>query len=582
MVWLQHKWVQVVLVWLVIATALGITAVMGGSAPRIDGDDAMRLVQAIDLFTGQSWFDTAQYRDNAPYGASMHWSRLVDAPLVLLIALFAPFAHEAAPYWAAFVWPLLVLLATVALLAELTERLAGPTARLPALGLLAMALAAYTEFMPGRVDHHNVQIALNLGIILCTIRGRSSIAWAGAAGLLAATGLAIGTEVLPTILAALVCFALYWVVEPQHSRPQVLAFAAAFPAGLLVHLLATSPPSAWLVAACDALSATYVVVGILYGLAMLLAISTGARLFHPAARLAVLAVLGSLALVVTLWLFPECRSGPYGNLDADLAGILMPEIGEAQPIWVWAGQMRVQIALLIMPVLGMAATLLVPALVPAEQRWRWLVLAFFCFMLFLVFCLQVRGFRLLSIAILPAPAWLVWRVWTWFQSRQTLASAAATGAVAIAFMGAAHWTLFTQAYAMFAPVPPAPDAASWESCLEREAYAPLAALPPGRVMSFLLIGPQLLMETPHGVVSAGYHRNEAGLRDMVRFYSGGEAGARAVASERALDYFVFCRGLPANQALHGIPDFEGLSWPWLVPISPPDATIQIYAIDLTR
>ncbi|WP_332691009.1 hypothetical protein [Devosia sp.] len=580
--WVGQKWVEVVLVWAVIAIALSIAALIGGNPPKVDGDDAMRLVQAIDLFNGQSWFDTTQYRDNAPFGAPMHWSRLVDAPLVLLIALFTPFVHETAPFWAAFVWPLLVLLATVALLAELTERLAGPAARLPALGLLAMAIAIYTEFMPGRVDHHNVQIALTLALILASLMGRYSIGWAIAAGLIAATGLAIGTEVLPSVIAALICFALYWLVEPQRGRPQLLAFAASFPAALLLHLLASGPVQAWLAPACDALSATYVVAGTCYGLAMLAAVLAGPFLRHAAARLGVLALLAVLSLAVVLWLFPECRNGPYGNLDPDLANILLSEIGEAQPIWIWGSQMRAQVALLVMPVLGMAAVLLVTTLAPADQRWLWLVLAGFCLALFAVFCLQVRGFRLLSIAILPGPAWLVWRVWTWFQSRQTLAAAAQAGVTMLAFMSAAHWTLFTYAYAMFAPVPPATDTNSWEACLERPAYQSLAALPPGRLMSFLLIGPQLLLETPHSIVSAGYHRNESGLRDMVRFYAGGEAEARAVASERDLDYLVFCRGLPASLALHDVPDFEGLSWSWLVPVSPPDAVIQIYAIDLAR
>ncbi|MFP9135767.1 hypothetical protein ACLI1C_01155 [Devosia sp. XGJD_8] len=580
--WLRHKGVEIVLVWAVIAIALAITALRGGDVPFVAGDDAMRLVQAMDLLNGQSWFDTTQYRDNAPFGAPMHWSRLVDAPLVLLIALLTPFAHEAAPYWAAFVWPLLVLLATVALLAELTERLAGPAARLPALGLLAMAIAIYTEFMPGRVDHHNVQIALTLALILASLLGRCSTLWALAAGIIAATALAIGTEVLPSVVAALICFALYWLVEPQRSRPAVLAFAAAFPAGLLIHLLASGPVEAWLAPACDALSATYVVAGASYGLVMLAAVLAGPFLRHPLARLGLLAGLGLLTLVVVLWLFPECRNGPYGNLDADLATILLSEIGEAQPIWIWGSQMRAQIALLIMPVLGMAAVLLVTVLAPAGQRWRWLVLAGFCLALFLVFCLQVRGFRLLTIAVLPGPAWLVWRVWSWFRTRQTLVAAAQAGLTVLAFMSAAHWTLFTYAYAMLAPEPPSPEGISWHACLERSAYEPLAALPPGRLMSFLLIGPTLLLETPHSIVSAGYHRNEAGLRDMVRFYAGGEAEARAVARERGLDYLVFCRGLPPSQALHGLPDFSGLSWSWLVPVSPPDATLQIYAIDLSR
>lgn len=580
--WAGRKWVQVVLVWAVIAVVFAIASLMDAPAPRVTGDDAMRLVGAIDLFNGQSWYDTTQYRDNTPFSASMHWSRLVDAPLVLLIALATPFAHEAAPYWAAFVWPLLVLVAVMALLAELTERVAGAAARLPALLLLAMSLALYTEFVPGRVDHHNVQIALTLGMILASMEGRRRTGWAIAAGAIAATGLAIGTEVLPGVVASLVCFALYWVIEPRRSRPQVLAFAASFPSALLLHLLIGSPVQTWLTPACDALSATYVVAGVCYSVAMLVATLAASGLRHPALRLGVMALLGLATIALVLWLFPECRNGPYGNVDADLANILFPEIGEAQPLWEWAGQMRQQLALLVAPVLGMVAVLLVPALSPANQRWRWLVLAGFCLALFLVFCLQVRGFRLLSVAVLPGSAWLVARVWQWFRARQTLVSAAAAGVTIMAFTGAAHWSLFSLAFSTLAPKAPVAQELSWNGCLERSAYQPLAALPPGRMMSFLLIGPQLLLETPHAVVSAGYHRNEAGLRDMVRFYGGGETEARAVASERGLNYLVFCRGLPANQGLANVPDFEGLGWSWLVPISPPEATLQIYAIDLQR
>lgn len=578
--WVERKWVQVFLVWAVIAFALAFTALISGSARSITGDDAMRLVEAVDLFNGQSWFDTTQYRDNAPFGGPMHWSRLVDAPLALLIAVFTPFVHQAAPYWAAFVWPLLVLLAVVALLAELTERVAGAAARLPALALLAMAIAIYTEFSPGRVDHHNVQIALTLAMILASLQGRYSTGWAVAAGFLAATGLAIGIEVLPSVIAAMACFAVYWIVEPRRSQPQLLGFAASFALALLLHLLVASPVQIWLTPSCDALSATYVVAGVCYGLSMLVVVVASPILRQPVTRLAALTVLGTLSLAIVIWLFPECRNGPYGNLDPDLANILMPAIGEAQPVWIWAAQARPSVALIIVPVIGMASVLLVTAMVPAHRRWRWMVLAGFCLALLVVFCLQVRGFRLLNIAILPGPAWLVAHAWAWFRARQNLASAALVSATVLAFSGAAHWSLISNAYAAFAPAPAAKEGPDLAACVDPSAYGPLAALPPGRMMSYLLIGPQLLLETPHSIVSAGYHRNESGLRDMVRFYGGGEAEARAVVSERGLDYLVFCRGLPPNSALTGVPEFGGLAWPWLVRISPPEAALQIYAIDL--
>ena len=37
-----------------------------------DPDDQLRLVQLRDFLGGQSWFDTTQYRMNAPQGAPMH------------------------------------------------------------------------------------------------------------------------------------------------------------------------------------------------------------------------------------------------------------------------------------------------------------------------------------------------------------------------------------------------------------------------------------------------------------------------------------------------------------------------------
>jgi hypothetical protein len=580
--WIMHRWVQVVLVWGVLVIALSLSAMVSGSVAIIRSDDAMRLVGAIDLLNGQSWFDTTQYRDNTPFGAPMHWSRLVDAPLVLLIALFKPFAGEAAPYWAAFAWPLIVLFAVVALLADLAERLAGKTARVPALAMLALSVVVYTEFIPGRVDHHNVQIALTLAMIIASLQGRSRTLWAVAAGFIAATGLAIGTEVLPAVLAVLICFSLYWLVEPGQSRPQILAFAASFPTSLLFHVGLVTRPDAWLSPACDALSMTYVIAGVCYGVAMLLAVLLAPLLRHWPLRLLVLAGLAVASAAVMFWLFPECRGGPYGNLDAELAAVLFPQIGEAQTIWAWANDFRLlrpDIVLILTPLTGMAMLLFVTARAPATQRWRWLVLTGFCGGLFVVSCLQIRGFRLLTIALLPGSAWAALWIWKWFRARQTVASAVIAGVAISAMTGALQWSLFTYAYAGFVPKRPDISMVNWDKCLEPEVYEPLAALPPGRLMSFMLIGPQLLFETPHSIVAAGYHRNEAGLRDLLRFYAGGEVEARSVVRERGLDYLVFCNGLPASGGLAGVPDFEGTSWPWLVRVSAPDAPLQIYAIE---
>ena len=60
-----------------------------------DPDDQMRLLQVRDWVAGQSWWDITQYRMNAPDGGDMHWSRLVDVPLALVIVAATPFLGQA-------------------------------------------------------------------------------------------------------------------------------------------------------------------------------------------------------------------------------------------------------------------------------------------------------------------------------------------------------------------------------------------------------------------------------------------------------------------------------------------------------
>ena len=55
-----------------------------------DTDDNMRMMQVRALLHGQGWFDLRQYRLDPPFGANIHWSRLVDLPIAGLILLLRP------------------------------------------------------------------------------------------------------------------------------------------------------------------------------------------------------------------------------------------------------------------------------------------------------------------------------------------------------------------------------------------------------------------------------------------------------------------------------------------------------------
>src|SRR3954471_17775336 len=126
-----------------------------------DTDDNMRIMQVRALLHGQDWFDLRQYRMNPPYGANIHWSRLVDLPIAGLILILRPLlGGAAAERWAVGIAPLLpyfLLLFSVALtVRRLVDRRAFP------LAFLALFFAGSTNgmFMPERIDHHGWQLAL--------------------------------------------------------------------------------------------------------------------------------------------------------------------------------------------------------------------------------------------------------------------------------------------------------------------------------------------------------------------------------------------------------------------------------------
>src|SRR5688500_6254016 len=50
-----------------------------------DNDSLLRLVEVRDLIGGQAWFDLTQNRLGPDGGVTMHWSRLVDAPIAAVM-----------------------------------------------------------------------------------------------------------------------------------------------------------------------------------------------------------------------------------------------------------------------------------------------------------------------------------------------------------------------------------------------------------------------------------------------------------------------------------------------------------------
>lgn len=575
--------------WLLTAAALVAKAVAtAGTVPLIlDTDDAMRLVSVRDLLGGQGWFDLVQHRLNTPYGAEIHWSRLIDAPeAALLWVLRGVLGQGAAETVAAYVWPLALLGVLLWLTAKVALRLGGRVALWPALLLPAFTLTTMAEFAPGRLDHHSAQILLALTMLLGAMGALERPRLALVAGVAAGVALSIGIEALPVVAATIMAFGLAWVAVAERG-PALRDFGLSFAVTTVLGLAQGVPPERWLTPGADAISATYALAaigceGVFLALSLL-------PLRSLAARLAAGMVAGALVLAAVIGSYPAILSGPYGQMDPWLLANWIDRISEAEPWLTSAIGEPVYAAAVAVPVatgLGVIAWNIVRL---RAGRGPWLVYGLILVIAFMVMLLQIRAARFAVPLAVPACAVLVGAAWTRMVSSRgfggifaLIGSAVASAGIAVAVVASIVLAAFPAYEASTAD----PYRAGRNGCLMPEAFADLAALPPERVMTPIDLGSHMLAWTPHAVVAAPYHRNQQGVLDAFRFFNGPIEDGRAILAARKISLVVIC---PAMREIRGLvehtPDSfvtlyaEGRLPAWLRDVSLPGSALKVYSVE---
>ncbi|MDB5537136.1 MAG: Oligosaccharyl transferase [Devosia sp.] len=554
-----------------------------------DNDDAMRMVVVRDFLSGQNWFDHAQYRMNTPFGAAMHWSRLVDLPIAIVELLGRPLVGAAqAEIVAGYVWPSILLAVFIWLSGRLARLLVGAEGVLPGMLLSAFSIITFSEFNFGRVDHHSVQIILTQVAAIATITALRRPGAAIGAGLAVATSLAIGIETLPVVIAAVAIYGLVYVASPIHARA-IRNFGLSFGLGTLLHLGVALPPSLWFVPACDAISIVYVTAALAVGLGLsglsLLPLDTRPRSW----RLGAAVIAGSAALALVLVLFPKCLAGPYASVDPWLVQHWLAGVGEAKPLLaVLSEQPSYVVAAAIPTTLAL--------FVYAYEAWRtrgverggWLAMLALLAVIAAVALLQVRGIRLSAAVLSPACGYLVIAARARYLRRTTALSVLGLIGSWLGFAGLL-WAVLVQQVVLHLPAQTGARVVTSaeldsDACLAPGAYVDLKGMPPERIMTPIDLGAYVLLYTDHAVVAAPYHRNNQGLLDTFHFFNGPISEARAILDARGISLVVTCDALPE---MSGLPDaapdaFVHLARanalpPWFSEVKH-DGPLRIYAV----
>lgn len=577
-----------------------------------DTDDYQRLASVRAFLDGQGWFDLTNYRMDPPAGADMHWSRLVDLPVAGLVSFFDLFTDALiAERLTAVVWPLLLLIATAFVIIAICRRLEPSANPLLALFFTVTCITALTEFMPGRLDHHSVQILGFCLMLLGLIAARER--WGGwLVGAAAAFSLSVGLDAVLMVVFMLAWLGIDWAFgRDRHGAALRRAAGGLATATPLLYAVNVAPAD-WFKAHCDANSSVYLVATMTIAAAFLLLASLSPRLQSAdlrrmiALRLAAGAFVAALAAGLLLASFPQCAGGPYGAISAELgerwlvnvseARGLPVQLGEFPQLWLWGVGYSI-VLLVVGGIVVWRRSRNEPAFIAVYATFVISVLASF---------IQYRAMRIGVFASIPLIVVFIGMAWTAIGARlgeRRILSGIAQ-ALCVALLAAPVWlglsaivipddgTTGPAAVTDDASSPAGGAIADWKQdrpdllCNRRSQYAKLADLPAGLVMSDINSGPVIVVHTGQSVVGGPYHRNERAILDMVDFFETDVDTARSIAERRAVDYVAYCEpveaiepGLETHPAL-AIRIRRSDEPVWLKRLSDADDRLHLFRVEL--
>jgi hypothetical protein len=501
-----------------------------------DTDDNMRIMQVRALLHGQGWYDLRNYRMNPPYGASIHWSRIVDLPIAGLILSLRPFlGGPAAERWAVAIAPMIPYLLLLFSVASTTRRLLGPSAYVLAFLGLFLAGSNNSMFAPERIDHHGWQLAL-LALSISSIADRDRVRGGIMLGLSTALSLAIGMEMIIYLALAGVAMVLFWV-DDEAERERLSTYAISLGGATAFCFLVFASNDNWN-AVCDALSPVWLsdaLIGsaLMFGLAWL---SPG----DWKRRLGLAVIAGLIIAGFHAFTWPQCLHRLEG-VSPEVDRLWLSHVKEARPVYMHGWRIAILVAAL--PVAGTIGWALLAwrSWDDRDLRRRVVGAAVPGIAAGLLLLWQIRTGPAAQMMAVVGGAALIWIVLplAWRSKNPLVVILGAVGAVVV---GTGAIVSIVVGF-----IPEAAATARDKQigrannlCASMWGLRPIALQPRGLVMTFVDLGPRLIAVTHHDAITGPYHRNGQQIADVMNFWRGSEPQAHALAAKYHANYVLSC------------------------------------------
>ncbi|WP_340692243.1 hypothetical protein [Hyphomonas sp.] len=519
---------------LMVASLLVVSAVSGlFAASSMDADSAMRLVEIQDYLAGQNWFDVSQARLGPDGGTAMHWSRLVDLPVLAITSLLDVFLpSDAALHWATVVWPPISVLLLVWALVSGARFLGGRETLVFTCIIAATILFRHQNFLSGSIDHHNLQLgflALSLAFSIDPQRRPTSLAVAGAA---LASSVAIGAEVYPFVAVICAFHALDWALAGRAAQRGAVAFGVSLAAMTAVFFAASVAPANYGAVYCDALSLVTVSAALLGGVGLALAaVSLSGRSLPW--RLTGLGMIGLGCGLLLALQAPQCLANPLDGLPSIVRTLWLEKVDEARPLFAARPSAWQEIPFMI----GISLVAATVSLFQIELGINRRAHVLFLLLLVLDIVLTLQQVRFYSFghifAILPLGAWVAGL----FTGRPDGGERGVGYLLALAVSVPLVWGapgLFLKSASGSSP------AVADVACASPDMLSVLNAQPEGLVLAVADAAPDILRYTGQRALHGHYHRNAAGIEMALRIFISPPDEAAALMRADGVAYVLAC------------------------------------------
>ncbi|MDX8349858.1 hypothetical protein SLH49_17870 [Cognatiyoonia sp. IB215446] len=544
---------------------------------RQDNDDILRLVMVRDFIAGQGWYDVVQYRILPPDGMPLHWSRYIDAAIAaIIVPLSYIFPMPVAELLGASIWPALIQLISLTIIAFGTQRIFGTVAACFAVICLVLwPVTGGWNSAAGNIDHHNVQILMMTLMAICAVWPGRPFAAGTLGGLAAAFSLAVGLETLPfalgvgTIMLSRMLFS-----QTDGATTAVLAFCTALSIGSVAFWAGQTAPDQWLRPMCDRLSTPVLALVWIAALASSLPAIILRSKANASWRFLATFLLALTGTIVAWPLLSQCLGGPYGNLPQHLQDFISEGVGEALPgiryfLHYPAATMLFLPALTVAPILiglNLFNNWHVESMT-SERRTALLGFGFLSMIGFGMMLVQMRAITL-SAAIIPIIAGYFLSLFLGCYLRTRAIGAAFGGLVSIMIFIVPS-TLSIVLHPLL-PQARAPLSGGAE-CRTYDALIALNEVPPALLMTDFNSAPGILWLTHHDTLSGGFHTSATALANGVIPFGLEEQHLQDYLAATHATHFLICRnttypGAFVTALSAGVTD---VGWLRRIPLSDP-------------